>query len=61
MEQEAAVDPTAAADPTAAVESTLTAAPRPRLATPAFLTVVFAAMAYFIAIGVLAPSAGEKA
>lgn len=35
---------------------TLTATAKPRLATPAFLTVVFAAMAYFFAIGVLVPA-----
>lgn len=37
------------------MDSTLTAS-RPRLATPAFLTVVFAALAYFFAIGVLVPA-----
>ena len=46
-----------AVDQEAAVDITVTAAaPKPRLATPAFLTVVFAAMAYFFAIGVLVPA-----
>jgi len=39
------------------MDSTLAVAvPKPKLATPAFLSVVFAALAYFFAVGVLVPA-----